>query len=423
MSNALALAAITAVLKELLEGALPEASDVGGAVEVTARAPDLIQAEGNDQRQLNLFLYQVTPNPGWANVGLPARDGRGERTANPPLALDLHYLLTAYASANFQAEIILGYAMQCLHQWSVLPRKKLGEMQSKWKTDGDALRRALGTSDLANQVEQIKICPERIGVEGLSNLWTAFQTNYRPTAAYLVSVALIESALPARSALPVLRRGPEDRGAVVPPDLTPPFPTLVAVMPPNQQPSVRLGETLTLSGFHLLGEPGDHIEVMAKHPRLSAAADLELQGGPTATEIRARLPDDPHHLPAGTYALTVGYKKNGQIYRTTNQLPFSLAPTLTLQKGAKRVKGKVRLEVKCTPQVWQGQRASLLLNDREVIAARFKEEKADTLTFTFEEIPAGDYWLRLRVDGVESLLVNRAVTPPEFDVTQKVTIP
>jgi hypothetical protein len=422
MSNALALAAITATLKELLEGALPEAADVGGAVEVTAKAPDLIQVEGNDQRQLNLFLYQVTPNPGWANVGLPARDGRGERTANPPLALDLHYLLTAYASANFQAEIILGYAMQCLHEWSVLPRKKLGEMQGKWKSDGDALRRALGTSNLADQVEQIKICPERIGVEGLSNLWTAFQTNYRPTAAYQVSVALIESALPARSPLPVLRRGPEDRGTQVPPDLTPPFPTLVAATPPHQQPSVRLGEELTLSGFNLLGEPGDRIQVLAKHPRLSAAANLELQGNPTATEIRARLPDDPNNLPAGTYALTVAYKKNGQIYRTTNQLPFSLAPALT-PPPAERVKGKVTLEVKCTPHVWQGQRASLLLNDREAIAGSFKGDKTDTLTFTFEEIPAGDYWVRLRVDGVESLLVNRAVTPPEFDATQRVTIP
>jgi hypothetical protein len=30
--------------------------------------------------------------------------------------------------------------------------------------------------------------------------------------------------------------------------------------------------------------------------------------------------------------------------------------------------------------------------------------------------------VRLRVDGVDSLLVNRAVTPPVFDQTQKVTV-
>jgi hypothetical protein len=423
MSNALALAAITATLRELLEGVLLDSSSIGGPVKVTAQAPDLINTDAMTSPQLNLFLYQVTPNAGWANVGLPARDARGERTAVPPLALDLHYLLTAYAKEDFQAEIVLGYAMQCLHEWPILPRERLREMHAGWKKDGDNLRRALATSNLAEQVEAIKVSPAKMDAEELSKLWTAFQTGYHLTAAYLVSVALIESVLPARSPLPVLRRGTEDRGALVPPDLTPPFPALVAVMPPNQQPGVRLGEELTLSGYNLLGEPGDRIEVMAKHPRMSAAANLELQRGPTATEIRARLPDDPHNLPAGTYALTVGYKKNGQIYRTTNQLPFSLAPALTQHAVKRDAKGRVRLKVQCIPHVWQGQRASLLLNDREVIAELFKEEKADTLTFTFEEIPAGEYWVRLRVDGVESLLVNRAVTPPEFDATQRVTIP
>ncbi len=429
MSNALALAAITAALKELLEETLIDrnvSASVGGAVEVTAKAPDLINTDGNDKLQLNLFLYQVTPNAGWANVGLPARDARGERTANPPLALDLHYLLTAYASANFQAEVILGYAMQCLHEWSVLPRQKLREMQGNWGEDNNAPRSALATSNLAEQVEGIKVSPAKMDTEELSKLWTAFQTNYRPTAAYLVSVALIESALPARSPLPVLRRGPEDRGAVVPPDLTPPFPTLVAVTPPHQQPSVRLGETLTLSGYNLLGEPGDRIEVMAKHPRMSAPADLELQDDPTATEIRARVPTDPYKLPAGTYALSVGYtnEKKGKLYRTTNEVPFSLAPTLTQQPSAEPgAKGKVTLKVVCTPHVWQGQRASLLLNDREAIAGPFEGEKTDRLTFTFEEIPAGDYWVRLRVDGVESLLVDRTATPPKFDESQKVKIP
>jgi hypothetical protein len=31
--------------------------------------------------------------------------------------------------------------------------------------------------------------------------------------------------------------------------------------------------------------------------------------------------------------------------------------------------------------------------------------------------------VRLRIDGVDTLLVNRAVDPPEFDESQKVTIP
>jgi hypothetical protein len=35
---------------------------------------------------------------------------------------------------------------------------------------------------------------------------------------------------------------------------------------------------------------------------------------------------------------------------------------------------------------------------------------------------AGDYWTRLRVDGIDSMLVDRSKTPPVFDPTQKVTV-
>jgi hypothetical protein len=34
----------------------------------------------------------------------------------------------------------------------------------------------------------------------------------------------------------------------------------------------------------------------------------------------------------------------------------------------------------------------------------------------------GEHWVRIRVDGADTLLVRRDVTPPEFDPTQKVTI-
>jgi hypothetical protein len=39
------------------------------------------------------------------------------------------------------------------------------------------------------------------------------------------------------------------------------------------------------------------------------------------------------------------------------------------------------------------------------------------------DVPAAEPLVRLRIEGVDSLLVNRAVDPPEFDDTQKVTIP
>jgi len=129
VSNALAIASVTAVLKDILNNGIID-NQLAGDVTVSALPPDRVLVNGQQEtNRLNLFLFQVTPNLGWRNVGLPSHDSRGERVANPPLGLDLHYLLTAYGAAEFQAEILLGYGMQMLHEAPVLTR--------------DAIRRAL----------------------------------------------------------------------------------------------------------------------------------------------------------------------------------------------------------------------------------------------------------------------------------------
>src|SRR5262249_2635616 len=150
---------------------------------------------------------------------------------------------------------LLGYAMQLLHETPVLARDAIRAALIPPTVTGAILPpalQALAASDLADQVEQLKICPAFLNTEELSKLWSALQAHYRPTAAYQVSVVLIEATRSTRTPLPVLTRGPVDpltgreRGIIAQPDLTPPFPTLLAVRPPHQQPSAHLGDTLTL---------------------------------------------------------------------------------------------------------------------------------------------------------------------------------
>ncbi|MBO7942558.1 DUF4255 domain-containing protein, partial [Streptomyces sp. S9] len=90
MSNALAIAAVTATLKDLISDSLLglDLSSIG-SITVTATPPDRITTGQTEPNQLNLFLYQVTPNSGWRNQTLPTRDGSGQRLRNAPLALDL----------------------------------------------------------------------------------------------------------------------------------------------------------------------------------------------------------------------------------------------------------------------------------------------------------------------------------------------
>jgi hypothetical protein len=113
MSSALAIAAVTAALKDLLnDGLMDHDLSTVGSFSVTAQPPDRVTTGTTELNQLNLFLYQVTPNPGWRNANLPARDNKGARISNPPLALDLHYLLSAYGSQDLNAEVLLGYARE-----------------------------------------------------------------------------------------------------------------------------------------------------------------------------------------------------------------------------------------------------------------------------------------------------------------------
>ncbi len=78
------------------------------------------------------------------------------------------------------------------------------------------------------------------------------------------------------------------------------------------------------------------------------------------------------------------------------------------------------------------QNVSLLLNDLEVLAD-VRTVMTNALSFTRQNIPAGDYLMRLRIDGVDSFPFVRTgypqqpfdpiKNPPVFDRNQRITIP
>src|SRR5262249_51813926 len=248
VSNALATASVTAVLKDILNNGIID-NQLAGDVTVSALPPDRVLVNGQPEtNRLNLFLYGVTPNQGWRNMGLPSYDAGGERISNPPLGLDLHYLLTAYGATEFQAEILLGYGMQMLHEAPVLTR--------------DAIRRALtptppfnanvlpvalhAASDLADQVESIRLTPQALSTEEISKLWTAIQSHYRPTAAYQAPVVRIESR---RAALRVAH---DERRLYVVPFRYPAIDAIVPVAGPLAP--IESGTSIEVRGHDLVGE-------------------------------------------------------------------------------------------------------------------------------------------------------------------------
>ncbi|MBD2520629.1 DUF4255 domain-containing protein [Nostoc sp. FACHB-973] len=429
MSNALAIATVTAVLKDLINNGLIDGDLANvGDVAVSALAPDLVNIDNaTNPSQLNLFLYHVTSNQGWRNVGLPSRDSSGERLSNPPLALDLHYLLTAYGKQDFHSEILLGYAMQLLHETPILTREAIRQtFQNKIQVNGVAnlpILQTLSTSGLDEQIEQIKITPQYLTTEEISKLWSSFQTHYRPTVAYQVSVVLIESRKSTKSALPVRQY----QTVVLP------FGQLkITDVSPN---IVTIGSTLTIQGQNLKADIvkvrfGD-IEVTANSVsdrQIQITVPNNLQAGVNTVQIIHRLnfgtPTEPHS----------GFE--------SNIAAFILRPTITqitptLQTDANNLSSGT-ITVNLTPIVRQSQRVILQLNQLNLapnappakaysFSANPRTLDTDPVEFTVNGVQHGNYLVRVKVDGAETLPdFETNPNSPNFNLytgTPQITIP
>ncbi|MDN0075095.1 DUF4255 domain-containing protein [Crenobacter sp. SG2303] len=428
MSTALAIAGVTAVLRDLLNDGIINhnvSGVVGNTVTVSALPPDrVIPTNGVEGTQINLFLHQVTPNAAWRNEGLPSRDASGaQRLSNPPLALDLHYLISAYGAEDLHAEILLGYAMQLLHETPVLARDAIRTALSPSPAVGATLPpalRALADCGLADQFEQIRITPATMGSEEMSRLWTALQTHYRPTAAYQVSVVLIQSVLPTRMVLPVLSRGAVDpasgreRGVVVQPNLLPPFPIIQTVSALGGEPMARLDDVVSLNGFHL---DGSAREVLLENDRLGITQVLPASNNSAAGLLQFAVPmARSADFPAGLYRVSARLVRSGEADpRQTNRLALVLVPQITglpvdvARDGA----GTARFTLKFTPHLRPGQTVSLILDQREVMPETFVAP-TNSLDFVVADAPVGKHLARLRIDGLDSPIIDRSKSPPVF---------
>ncbi|MDB5970545.1 MAG: hypothetical protein JWQ90_2995 [Hydrocarboniphaga sp.] len=425
MSSALAIAGVTAVLRDKLNDGVVNGNVsgiLGTTVTVSALPPDqVVSASGSETSQLNLFLHKVTLNTGWCNEGLPSRDTAGQtRLSNPPLALNLHYLLSAYSGGDLHGDILLGYAMQLMHETPVLTRTAIRTALVPSPDVGLDLPpalRALADSGLDQQIEQIRITPEYLNTEELSKLWTAMQSRYRPSAAYQVSVVLIQATQPARSPLPVLSRGKVDAvthreaGIKVQPDLLPPYPYIESIAPDTAQIAAEMGDRLIVSGHNLDGSAGQY-RLLLSNAKLGVERELGPEADPaSALSVPFDL-NDPNNIPAGTYAATLKLLKVGELQaRTTNAAALVVAPKITGGLASPihlDAAGNLTLTPTCTPPVRPEQRVSLILGGYEVVADSFTTATT-TPSFTFAKLPVGEYWVRLRVDGIDSLLVKRTV--------------
>lgn len=399
MSNSLAIAAVTATLRNLLHAGVTSEPDLADA-SITMQPLDRARTSESNANQLNLFLYHVVPSAAWRNQPMPGGVRSGE-TGFPALGLNLYYLITAFGRDNdiqrpFSHQL-MGRAMSVLNDHPVL--------------GSDEIKSSLPDNNLWAQLERVRITLQPFAIEEIAKLWTGFQTQYRLSVAYEAAVVLIDSALPSKTPLPVLMRGKGDTGFLAQANLLSPFPALTTITPPNGQATVNLGDTVAFTGSQL---GGDKYSVQLLNVRIKAPQVLKATAG-TDQQINVTLPDKPTVWPAGTYTVSVIIHTKGQPDRTTNELTLALAPRITspLPMKVPLNKAGITLKITCSPNVFPGQRVSLLLGDTEYIASA-TSASTDQLTFVVPSPQTGTYMVRLRVDGVDSQLIDRTVTPPQF---------
>jgi hypothetical protein len=429
MSNALAISAVTATLQYYLTFMYATAVGVPQPVIVSCVAPDqvltAVSGSNDTENQVNLFLHQVTHNAAWRNADLASFSSDGTRwLTNPPLALNLHYLLTAYGSDNWQAEALIGYALMLLHECPVLTRGDvIAVLTELTKTSvhpgpypSNAVSPYLSSTGIADQIEMIKITPEPLGREEMAWLWTALKADYRLTFPFQVSVLLMQPEKSASMALPVLRRSFAAQPMVVA--------EITGLQYLLQQTAAQPGDTVTVIGTNLAGA----LRVMVSHQRYGVQMTLPLTA--TAGGYSFKLPLETVQVyPAGVYDLVVEFLDPTGTYsvQTTNKLPLSISPTLlpqTIVTSAIAGTNLISVPVKnIAPVVYEGQTVTLALSTQTApfvsknAPAQWFSGNVTTLTFEFDPgLTLGANLLgRLQVDGVTSQVqVNWTPFPPTF---------
>jgi hypothetical protein len=400
MSNSLAIAAVTATLRNLLQSAIQPLSP---GAQVTVRPLDRAR-ENVTVDSVNLFLYNTGPDAAWRNADLPGTNP-GE-LASSPLALTLSYLVTSYSQADDDtvSHRLLGGAMSALNQALIL--------------DPAAIQAALPGNDLYLQPERVKVTLDSLDIEEISKLWTAFQTNYRISATYRVSAVLVSEPLGAAAPLPVLTRGPGDQGPTAPPVVA--HGVLRSVAAADGQLSARLGGVIVLTGDGLGGTP---VSVRLVN-QLRAVSVTVPPTSVTNSSVQVTLPADPAAFPAGVWTAQAVISVAGQPDWITNEVPFGVAPTLTnLPLTVSRDQsGTATIALDCEPEVGPDQDCALLLGSQVTVLPAPRNSALSTVTFAVAEAPPDTYPVRLRVDGVDSLLIDAAQSPPVYDPGQVVVI-
>lgn len=120
--------------------------------------------------RLTLYLYRVTVN----EHNRQQRPGTMSREQQAPLGLDLHFLLSAWASTAQDELLPLAWAMRQLYLHPILDASSLSP-EAAWSPD-----------------EVIQIIPSELSTEDMMRIWDALAPPYRLSVSYVARLVRLD---------------------------------------------------------------------------------------------------------------------------------------------------------------------------------------------------------------------------------------
>jgi hypothetical protein len=399
VANHLAIATITATLQRMLQESVQ--MDVEGARVTTIRPSDI--GNGTPETGVNLFMYQVVSNPALHNIDATPARSRGNPIRRQA-ALDLYYMLSFYGNESELApQRMLGSVVRTLNDRSVISAETLQA------TCLDGRFAFLRDSTLPEQVQQITMLPLDFNLEDLSKAWSVFfQTPYVLSMAYKVLVVTVDGQETATRALPVRHRP----NGVSPYWVVPQVDRVVSQA--GLYEPILAGSTLSIRGRQLKGHDRTQVRICGQEVLPMQVSDTEI------ILPLSMLPDGS--LRAGMQSLQVIHssdhdRNTRQRSIESNAVPFVLRPQLmqVAVMSMEEVDDDIyngMLEVEVNLPIDPSQRVVISLNEWSVgssasslFEAVRRSQETRIVQIPLADVKAGEYLVRLLVDGAESQLV------------------
>ncbi|MGW4049491.1 DUF4255 domain-containing protein [Streptomyces sp. NPDC004779] len=397
MSNVLAPAAVTTTVRHLLKTALEH--NPPGAVDgadVTSLHPlELDSTALSCQPTLNVYCYRVTPNAALNVAALPTRRSDGSLAARPSTALDLHYLISCHGDDSaLEPQRLLAVAATALAAAPIVPRATVRAAIDRYGATGGPME-FLRKADLADAEEPVKLTPTTLTLEEASQLWGLFDARHRLSLTYLATVAVLAPGTPPDAPTPVLGRSVAVHATG--------GPRLDTVLPTDAGAPAVSGGEVVLRGSRLHA-PDTRVRI--------GPADLLPEAGATDTELKVRL---TAAVPTGVHPVQITHHcapgSDGSPSRRTaasNAVPLVVRPVVT----ANRTAAEILLTV--APPLREGQRPSVYLTHhsggapdtpphREFDCPPVAGGPQVALKLPRDAVPEGNWLVRLRVDGIDSV--------------------